>query len=267
MSRPLIESSEPECEHTMKLTIRIRPSAEEMTQEISRSVTDILKETLRSHRRASIFLAGGSTPRPVYEALAEGAGQALPWERIDLFWGDERWVAPDDTRSNQRMAREALVDRVPVPSGNVFPMPTDGTPGDAALRYERLLRGRFPGSESVPDIILLGLGPEGHTASLFPHSPALRDLDRWVRDVWVEAEPPQRLTLTLPFILRARHVLFMVAGAKKAPVVRQILIEEAAAAQCPAAGVRPPNGEVTWWLDEAATSELPRFLRPNEQER
>ncbi|MEJ2076493.1 MAG: 6-phosphogluconolactonase [Acidobacteriota bacterium] len=251
----------------MRLGVLMRDDPEEMNREIVQTVVNVLEHSLQERSRATVFLAGGSTPRPIYELLARDFGQKLPWERIRLFWGDERWVQPDDPLSNQRMARETLIARVPIPPRNVFPIPTDGAPEEAAARYDRLLREQFAEPVARPDLVLLGLGPEGHTASLFPQSPALSDKNRWATAVRVNAAPPQRLTVTLGFINRARHVFFLVAGEKKADIVRKILVEEPTVEQCPASGVRPTEGELTWWLDAASTARLPRFFRPSGRER
>lgn len=245
----------------MRLTVLARPDVNELNRDVARAIIRILQDALKSRSRATFFLAGGSTPRPVYELLAQEYGPELSWDRVYLFWGDERWVPADDPSSNQRMAREAMIDPLSIPPENVFPIPTEGPPEEAAARYDRLLREWFPESDSGPDLVLQGLGPEGHTASLFPGSPALAEEQRWVAAVEVEATPARRLTVTLPFINRARNLFFLVTGRKKAPVVRKILVEEATFEECPAAGVRPTEGEMAWWLDGAAASDLPRFFR------
>ncbi len=247
----------------MRLCVLTRSDPNDMNQEIAQAVMDVIERSLEARPRATIFLAGGSTPRPVYELLARDYERKLPWDRIRLFWGDERWVRPNDSRSNQRMARETLIAELPIPAQNVFPIPTDGIPEEAAARYDRLLREQFAEPAARPDLVLLGLGPEGHTASLFPESPALAEKRRWATAVKVDAEPPRRITVTLPLINRARHVFFLVAGERKADIVRRILVEEPSVEQCPAAGVRPADGELTWWLDAAAAAGLPRFFRPS----
>ncbi len=246
----------------MRLTLRISPDVETLNRDAADAVIRVLESALALRSRATIFLAGGSTPEPIYERLGGHFRDRLPWDRILVFWGDERWVAPDDPRSNQRNARKAWIEKLPIPDENVHPMPTDGAPEDAAQRYDRLLKEQFSEPGSGPDLLLLGLGPEGHTASLFPESPALQAGSRWVLAVRAEAEPPLRLTVTPPFINRAKQTFFLVSGKKKAAIVRRILLEEPAAEQCPAAGVRPSDGELTWWLDAAAAARLPRFFRP-----
>jgi 6-phosphogluconolactonase len=246
----------------MRLSVLIRTDPNEMNSEIAQAVGRMIEHCLEARSRATIFLAGGSTPRPIYELLARDYGRELRWDAVRLYWGDERWVRPDDPMSNQRMARETLISKLPIPPSNVFPIPTDGNPEEAAGRYAHLLREQFPEPTVRPDLVLLGLGPEGHTASLFPESPVLSEEDRWAAAVEVDAKPPQRITVTLPLINRARHVFFLVVGERKADIARRVLIEEPGIEQCPASGVRPADGELTWWLDAAAAAGLPRFFRP-----
>lgn len=199
----------------------------------------------------SLALSGGSTPKRVYELLATPPWrERMPWASIHLFWGDERFVPPDHPDSNQRMARDAMVAHVPVPAANVHPMPTDGAPEDAARRYEAELRafaaGRRAG-EPLFDIQLLGLGSDGHTASLFPGAPGLAERGAWVAAV-VGAKPEARITLTYPALDSSREVAFLVAGEGKRAALRRLLDGDAA---LPAAGVRPA-GPVTVFADRAA---------------
>ncbi len=206
-----------------------------------------------SDGRFCIALSGGSTPRRLYELLAADPFRGrLPWERTHLFWGDERFVPADHPESNLRMARLALLDHVPVPPGNVHPMPTSGTPSEAASAYQTTLQ-TYYGAEALDmerplfDVMLLGLGDNGHTASLFPGSAALDEALAWVAPV-TEGVPQPRLTLTYPAIACSRQVAFMVAGADKAAAVRRVL--EGDRSQ-PAARVSSA-GELTWFLDRAA---------------
>lgn len=189
----------------------------------------------------SIALSGGATPKALYALLAQSPWrERMPWDRVQLYWGDERFVPPDHPDSNHRMAREALIDHVPIPSENVHPIPADGTPADAAARYAAILPARF-------DIVLLGLGPDGHTASLFPGDPALAETARDVVAV-TGARPEARISLTYPALARSEAVFFMVEGAGKREAVRRVLAGDPA---LPAAAVRS-EGETRWFLDRAA---------------
>ena len=206
-----------------------------------------------SPSRFSVALSGGSTPKRLYEILAEAPFRdRFPWERTHLFWGDERFVSLDSPDSNFRLAKHTLLDRVPVPPGNIHPMPTSGTLGEAAAGYQATLQAYYD-RESLDmerplfDVMLLGLGDNGHTASLFPGAAALDETLAWVAPV-TEGVPQPRLTLTYPAIACSRQVAFMVAGAGKAAAVRRVL--EGDRSQ-PAARVSSA-GELTWFLDRAA---------------
>ncbi len=198
----------------------------------------------------SLALSGGATPKRLYQRLAMVPWRdRMPWARVYLFWGDERFVPPDHPDSNQRMAREAVIARVPIPAANVHPVPTDGAPEDAARRYEADLRAFAAGRPGEPlfDVQLLGLGPDGHTASLFPGTPALGERRSWVAAV-LGAKPEARITLTYPALDSSGEVAFLVAGEEKRAVLRRLLEGDAA---LPAAGVRPA-GPVTVFADRAA---------------
>ncbi|HZS82919.1 MAG TPA: 6-phosphogluconolactonase [Stellaceae bacterium] len=204
----------------------------------------------------AVCLSGGSTPRRLYRRLAEPPFRAmLPWHSIHWFWGDERFVPPDDPRSNYRMAREALFDAAPVPPGNIHPVPTVGRkPEDAAADYERLLLAvrRDMRRDGAPlfDATLLGLGADGHTASLFPGSPALAERRRLVVAV-VGAQPEARITLTFPALDSSGEVAFLVTGSDKRPILARLL---AGGAALPAACVAP-QGACRWFVDRSAAPE------------
>jgi 6-phosphogluconolactonase len=205
--------------------------------------------------RFTIALSGGSTPRAVYERL--GANPDLAWEQIEWCFGDERAVPPEHPDSNARMVRESLLRGGFCRPERVHRIPAELPPGQAALEYQRSLRELFPG---VPwpafDLVLLGLGPDAHTASLFPHSPALRERAAWVADNWVEKLTTHRITLTFPAINAAHHIVFMVAGADKAAALRAALAEDSDVSATPARGVRPLHGTLAYLVDRAAAAQL-----------
>ncbi len=202
--------------------------------------------------RIALALAGGSTPRLLYRLLAEPRfAEQVPWPRLHLFWGDERFVTQDHPDSNFRMVREALLDRVPIPSENIYPVDTNAADAEAAASaYEGTLR-RFAAAadrEGAPlfDIVLLGVGEDGHTASLFPGTPSLEERERWV--VGVEgARPEPRITLTYPALAASGDLVFLVCGVGK----RAVLTAIREGADLPAARARS-RGETHWFLDEAA---------------
>jgi 6-phosphogluconolactonase len=216
---------------------------------------------------ASVVLTGGGVGIAVLEAVRRsGARHAVDWRRVDVWWGDERFVAADDPERNERQAREALLDHLDLDPARVHPMGAlDGVDGEdadaAAARYADELRAAAPPDHDVPpfDVLLLGMGPEGHTASIFPESPAAHD-DRLVVGVHgCPKPPPTRVSLAFPALNAAREVWFVVAGQEKAPMVA-IALGGAGPVQVPAAGVRG-HSDTLWLLDEAAASRLPRDLR------
>jgi 6-phosphogluconolactonase len=204
-----------------------------------------------------VALSGGSTPKALYGLLASDEFRdRFPWRQVSWVWGDERFVPYDHPESNYRMAREAMLAKVPVPPENIFPIPTDGEPEDAARRYERTLQEAYGASTLDPsrplfDIVLLGMGPDGHTASLLPGDKLLEERKRWVVAV-AHGRPEVRITLTYPAIESSRHVAFQVEGATKAAMLGAI---RAGGSQLPAARVRPV-GELIWFADRAAAAEV-----------
>jgi 6-phosphogluconolactonase len=203
-----------------------------------------------------VSLSGGSTPKALYRLLAsdEFSGR-FPWQSVSWYWGDERFVPYDHPESNYHMTREAMLARAPAPPGNIHPVPVDGTPEDAARRYERTLEEAYGAPALNParplfDVTLLGLGSDGHTASLLPGDPVLQERKRWV-SVVSHGRPEIRITMTYPAIESSRRVAFLVAGAEKARILREIRKGDSRA---PAARVRP-LGELFWFVDRAAAGE------------
>jgi 6-phosphogluconolactonase len=203
-----------------------------------------------------VSLSGGSTPKALYGLLASDEFRdRFPWQLVSWYWGDERFVPHDDPDSNYRMTCEAMLAKAPVPPENMHPVPTDGTPEDAARRYERTLQEAYGAAVLDPrrplfDVTLLGLGPDGHTASLLPGEPVLNERKRWVAAV-SHGRPEVRITMTYPLIESSRRVAFLVAGEEKAEIFSAI---RAGDSQVPAARVQPV-GELFWFVDRAAAGE------------
>ncbi|MDY0885146.1 6-phosphogluconolactonase [Dongia soli] len=203
-----------------------------------------------------VSLSGGSTPKTLYELLASDAfRQRFPWPRVHWYWGDERFVPHDHPDSNYRMIREAMLAKVPVPPENIHPMPVDGAPEEAASSYERMLQAAYGAAVLDPakpffDITLLGLGSDGHTASLLPDHPVLQERKRWVAAV-LHGRPEIRITMTYPAIESSRQAAFLVAGKEKAAVFSDIRTGKS---QVPAARIKPV-GELIWFVDRAAAGE------------
>jgi len=216
-----------------------------------------------AHRGRFLFvLSGGSTPEKLYRLLAEPEHRsAIEWTKTFVFFGDERFVPPDDPASNLGMAQRALLAQVPIPAAQVLAVPTgEKSSTTAAAVYSRDVGRQAPDSLPIPrfDLVLLGLGDDGHTASLFPGKPALKVHDRWVTSSPPGVLPPsvERITMTFPVLNAARQVVFLVVGEKKAEVVREILERSAGAEKYPAARIAPVDGTLTWFLDQAAASRL-----------
>ncbi len=225
---------------------------------LARHVAEWLTATaLASKGPFRVALSGGSTPKLLYEVLASDELRTrFPWQRVLWYWGDERFVPHDHPDSNYRMARESMLDKAPVPPENVFPVRVDGSPEEAAMRYERTLQQAYGGAALEPmrpllDINLLGLGPDGHTASLIPGEPVLQERKRWVVAV-PHGRPEVRITMTYPVLESCRHAAFIVSGEAKAAIAAAIL---AGGSHVPAARIKP-IGELIWFLDRAAAGRI-----------
>jgi 6-phosphogluconolactonase len=237
-------------------TVHVFPDAESLASDAATRIARLARETIDARGAFRVALAGGTTPRRAYELLAEHHRDDVDWSRVEVYFGDERCVPPDDAESNFAMAWRALLSRVPVTPANVHPMYQGGElPEVAAARYDALLRR----SAVTFDLTLLGVGEDGHTASLFPGAPSLAERARWASAV--EAPPAMktrwRVTLTLPALDASRRVMVLCAGAPKREVVSQVLsadpsAAEAAADRYPAAMVRGAE-ETVWMVDAAAT--------------
>jgi len=218
------------------------------------------EEATAARGRFTVALSGGTTPRALYALLAQDSWRArVPWAATHVFWGDERCVPPDHPDSNYRLAYRTLLAHVPIPAGNIHRLRGEIDPTVAASEYEDILRAAFdlrPGQLPRFDLILLGLGEDGHTASLFPGIAAVHERERLVVAQWVEKLNAYRLTLTPPVLNAAAAVLFLVAGGAKAAALRQVLSGDDRPDRYPAQVVRPAAGDVTWLVDRAAAGQL-----------
>jgi 6-phosphogluconolactonase len=242
----------------------IYETPEELAVEAAERIARIAAESIAARGRFAFCLTGGSTPRKTYELLRtphaprEGYGQEHDlWPRTFLFFSDERFVPPDDDRSNYKMVRQSLLQNAPVPAENVFAISTlVASPQQAAQQYARTLKAFFGPGAAWPefDLVLLGMGDDGHTASLFPGAAALRVTDRWVTisPPGVLPPPVDRVTLTFPALNAARQVMFLVSGANKAEALADIFKDRALVEKRPAAGIRPTGGPAIWLVDRAA---------------
>ncbi|MDB9372763.1 6-phosphogluconolactonase [Nodularia sphaerocarpa] len=239
----------------MNKKVEVLPDILALVERSLELILSQLSTAIEQRGQFTIALAGGSTPKPLYEAIAT---QKLPWDKIHIFWGDERYVPADHPDSNELMARRAWLDRVDIPAANIHSVPTlDGDPAVSAAKYEQHLREFFhssPHQFPALDVVLLGMGDDAHTASLFPHTAALKVHDRLITVGNKDGNP--RITFTYPFINAASSVIFVVAGANKRPALAQVFAPVADDFTYPSRLIQP-QGQLWWLLDAAAGSELP----------
>lgn len=231
---------------------------EQLAQAAAQRWVELAEESIRARNSFYVALAGGSTPEPVYRLLRQ---EFLDWDRIHLYWGDERDVPPDHPDSNYRMVREALIDHVPIPPENVHPIHVLADIEQTVEEYRQSLGKIHHATTAIPcfDLIMLGMGDDGHIASLFPDSSALTVYDRPVVSVYVEKLHSWRVTLTYPVLNAARNLMFLVSGEAKAPIIAQVLGSARGEHKYPIQRLAP-QGSVEWYLDQAAASRLPKPL-------
>ncbi len=240
----------------MKLNERVSPDLDSLSHAVLTEILANVKDAIAKRGRFGIALSGGHTPAKLYTMWGTTAKyrDETPWDKVHIFWGDERYVPANDPLSNYRMTKETLLSHVPIPAANVHPVPTDlPTPAAAAEAYEDELRKYFGAAQPAFDVTLLGIGPEGHTASLFPGSPALEEKTRWVLPVVAPATPPNRLTFTPVVLDQSVNTYFLAAGKDKREILTAIENEPVGKpSEYPAARIRPADGRVIWFLDQAA---------------
>jgi 6-phosphogluconolactonase len=243
-----------------KPTIRVCLDAPAVAQTLVELFVDSASKAIQTRDSFRVCLAGGSTPRAAYSLLAAQAERVAAWEKVHAYFGDERCVPPEHADSNYRMANEALLSRVGVRLENVYRMRAELGAAAAATEYEQTLRLQLAPRKGRFDLVLLGLGDDAHTASLFPHTEALHVKDRWCVGHFVPHLGVERVTLTYPIINAARRIVFLVTGAGKAEALRAVLTEPYNATERPAQGVKPTAGELIWLVDQSAVTELPSEL-------
>lgn len=232
--------------------VRVYPDQESLGLAAAELIAAHAEESATQRGRFSVALSGGGTPRRTYEILAQEPFRGrVPWPRLHVFWSDERCVPPDDPRSNVLMARSALLNYVPVPPAQIHPIPYEEPAHKAAYEYEALLRSFFNGQDPCLDLILLGLGEDGHTASLFPGSPVLEERERWVTEVFFAEQGMYRVTFTVPLINHAGTIVFLVVGPSKAQALWNAVKGPRAPLQFPAQLIRPIHGRIIWLVDQS----------------
>lgn len=245
----------------MEDEVVVLPDLNAVAREAADRWVTLAREPIAARGRFCVALSGGSTPRALFALLAgEAHREQVEWRRTLVFWSDERCVPPDHADSNYRLARETLLSKVSIPAGNVYRMRGEIDPEQAALEYEQTVRRELPTEVGAPvfDLILLGMGPDGHTASLFPGTAALCETTRLVTAPFVPRLNAHRITFTPPLINAAARVIFLVAGADKANTLRDVLEGEFKPDVFPAQLVKPASGQLTWLVDGAAAARLRR---------
>lgn len=218
---------------------------------------ELAEKNIAAKGKFNVALSGGSTPLAAFAMLKEAEFKNdIAWQNIYFFWGDERYVHMNSTENNSYMARKTLLDHVPVPEENIFAVNTTLSATNAADDYEKRIRKHFDSGPVSFDLILLGIGTEGHTASLFPHSPLLKEQNRLVKEIYVQSKNQYRISFTLPLLNAAHMVTFLVCGKEKADITGSILHAEGADENIPATFIRPANGTLLWILDKAAAANI-----------
>jgi 6-phosphogluconolactonase len=232
--------------------IEIFPTLEDLADAVARHIVRCGRKAILVGGRFTLALSGGSTPRAVYGRLAsDDLASRIDWVKVHILWGDERCVPPDDPQSNYRMAKETLLDRVPIPPDHIHRIHGEDDPEKAAAEYERELR-----SEGSLDLVLLGLGEDGHTASLFPGQVVMHERRRWVLATPAPDGTMWRVTLTPALINTARNVTFVVSGESKAARLQEVLQGPFTPDLLPAQAIQPTKGQLLWMVDQAAGSLL-----------
>jgi 6-phosphogluconolactonase len=238
-----------------KTTLKVFETPDLMSGAVAEYIVGLAGESIAAKGKFVIALSGGHTPDTLFTLLSSALFRdRIEWQKTFVFWGDERCVASDDERNNAHQARLFLLDKIAIPASNVYPIPVDLSPAEAAKSYEETLKGFFGKDAPVFDLILLGLGDNGHTASLFPGTPVLRETGHWVKEVYVEEQKEWRITMTVPLINQAHNVAFLVTGKDKAAVLRTVLHGSFTPDIYPAQLVRPADGNLIWFTDRSAAS-------------
>ena len=237
--------------------LQVFQTTETLTIAAASLIVEIAHKSVDATGRFSIALSGGNTPQQLYELLALSPyNQQMPWTETYFFWGDERCVPLEDKRNNAQMAQLALFNKVEIPPSNIYRIPANLPPDRAALTYEKLIKNFFDEEAPHFDLILLGLGDNGHTASLFPGTTVLNEKSQGIRKVFVEEQNEFRITMTAPLINMAYHILFLVTGENKAAILNTIFKSPYLPSQYPAQLVKPQSGKLYWFADSKAAALL-----------
>jgi len=228
-----------------------------LSQALAQFFIDKCKESIKERGKFTVCLTGGSSPKELYKLLSSPPiSNQIDWQKVFVFWGDERMVADNDVQNNGQMTFDALLNNVPVPANQIFRMNGNLSPDAAAVAYDKILKEFFQVEGPGFDLILLGMGENAHTASLFPYTSALTEHTAWVKGLYIEEVKMNRLTLTAPFINMAREIVFIVFGANKAQTLHEVLEGDRDIQLKPAQLIVPVDGNLRWFLDTKASSDL-----------
>ena len=231
---------------------------DKFSQTVADWMVSLIKTTLEKKDRFLLVLSGGNTPKALHGLLAHSPyREKISWEKIHIFWGDERAVPFTDDRNNAKMAFDTLLDIVPVPPEQIHIMRTDISPVQSAAEYETILKNYFKADDSPTfDLVLLGMGDDGHTLSLFPGTPVIHEEKRWATAYFLKAQDMYRITLTRPVVNRSQHIAFLTTGSNKAKALHEVLEGNYHPDRYPSQTIKPLNGELHWFVDEAAAADL-----------
>jgi 6-phosphogluconolactonase len=242
------------------MQLHVYKNVDELSQAAAAWIANLITETLTQKGRFTIVLSGGSTPQKLHNILANTPyKQNIEWSKVHFFWGDERDVPFEDNRNNAKMAYDTLLNHVPVPAHHIHIIHTNIDAAASATAYEARLKRYFPIDAALIttfDLVLLGMGDDGHTLSLFPGTPVIHEQEKWVTSFYLEAQQMNRITLTAPIVNRAANIAFLTAGANKAVVLKEVLEGEYNPDKYPSQIIKPVTGNVHWFIDEAAAAKL-----------
>lgn len=239
------------------MNLNVSGDTEQMGKKVADWIVNYIHQTLKKQDRFTIALSGGNTPKKLYQLLASGEYKVkIDWDKLHFFWGDERYVPFDDKGNNARMAFDTLLNHVPVAKEYVHVMRTDLPPDESAEEYEKLLHSYFDRKKHSFDLVLLGLGDNAHTLSLFPGYDVVHEKNKWVRAFYLKEQKMHRITLTAPIVNKSSRVVFLVSGADKAASLYNVLFGQHDPDLYPAQAIQPFNDGLYWFTDEAAAADV-----------
>jgi len=239
------------------MNLKIAENIDVLSEHVAELIVSSVKNTLEQKDQFTLVLSGGSTPQKLYRLLAsDKLRNKIDWNKLHIFWGDERYVPFEDENNNAGMAFEALLNHVPAPKEQIHIIRTDINPDQSAIEYEKIIKTYFPDPDKTFDMVLLGLGNDAHTLSLFPGSPLLHEKQNWVKSLYLKKQEMHRITLMPSVVNGADAILFLVSGADKAAAVNHILSEEYNPDLYPAQIIQPYNDNLYWFVDKPASADL-----------